>query len=104
MIFKTTFFDDGQPIFQSSKKAAQAQAAAAAMARLENKKKTPMSATERKARQQLQNDQKLSSDMASEAEVKFFGCFRQNSKLETQIKSTVVSLGCKVNARFLLSR
>ena len=54
-----------------------------------------MSATERKARQQLQNDQKLSSDMASEAEVKFLGCFRRNRKLETQIKSTVVSLGCK---------
>ena len=41
------------------------------MARLENKKKAPMSATERKARQQLQNDQKLSTDMAAEAEVDF---------------------------------
>ena len=64
------------------------------MARLETKKKAPMTATERKARQQLQNDQKLSSDMASEAEVKFQ--IRVVFDKIEKVKSTVVPLGCKV--------
>ena len=50
---------------------AQAQAAAAAMARLDAQKKTPMSATERKARQQLQKDTTTAADVAKDAEVTF---------------------------------
>ena len=47
---------------------AQAQAAAAAMARMEVKKKQPMSATERKARQELQQANKMAKDMENEAQ------------------------------------
>ena len=48
--------------------AAQAQAAAAAMARMENKKKQPMSATERKARQELQQANKIDKEIEKEAQ------------------------------------